>query len=150
MEIICPIHGSFWQSPYEHLQGKGCLKCTGHYKFTTEEFIERARKVHGDEYDYSKVNYINKETEVEIICQKHGSFWQKPHVHTFYKCGCPICAKDKGLAKSKLQQRVYEYLYEHNILFEDEKKFEWLRLKYPLKLDCYLPEYNVNIEIHGY
>ena len=50
-------------------------------KLTTEEFIEKARKVHGDKYDYSKVEYVNSETKVCIICPKHGEFWQSPVEH---------------------------------------------------------------------
>ena len=45
-------------------------------KLTTKEFIERAKNVHGDKYDYSKVNYINCEEKVCIICPIHGEFWQ--------------------------------------------------------------------------
>ena len=48
----------------------------GKKKTTTEEFIERARKVHGDKYDYSKVEYINSRTKVCIICPEHGEFWK--------------------------------------------------------------------------
>lgn len=43
-------------------------------KLTTEEFIERARKIHGNKYDYSKVNYVNAKTKVCIICPIHGEF----------------------------------------------------------------------------
>ena len=47
----------------------------------TERFIEKATNVHGDKYDYSKVNYINSTTKVCIICPKHGEFWQTPSNH---------------------------------------------------------------------
>ena len=57
--IICKIHGEFEQCPAYHLLGQGCPECGGRRKLTTEEFIEKARKVHGDKYDYSKVNYVN-------------------------------------------------------------------------------------------
>jgi hypothetical protein len=59
-------------------------------KLTTETFIQRAREVHGDKYDYSKVNYINSYTKVEIICPIHGSFWQTPG-HHLYGEGCKHC-----------------------------------------------------------
>ena len=45
-------------------------------KLTTDEFIKKAREVHGDKYDYSKVEYINKRTKVCIICPIHGEFYQ--------------------------------------------------------------------------
>ena len=91
--IICPIHGEFWQTPYNHLKGHGCSKCgriemwNKRNKITTKEFIEKARKVHGDKYDYSKVEYKNPKTKVCIICPIHGEFWQTPDSHLRgYKC----------------------------------------------------------------
>lgn len=71
VKIICPIHGEFWQIPDSHIKGIGCPFCGGTKKLTTEEFIEKARKIHGDKYDYSKVEYINTEMKVCIICQEH-------------------------------------------------------------------------------
>lgn len=98
VEIICPVHGSFWQLPGNHLAGKGCLKCSGRYQPTTEEFIKRANQTHNFKYDYSKVNYKNAKTKVEIICPEHGSFWQVPYCHVVRKQGCPICgAKPKDI-----------------------------------------------------
>ena len=43
-------------------------------KLTTQEFIEKAKLVHGDKYDYSKVDYVNSQTKVCIICPIHGEF----------------------------------------------------------------------------
>lgn len=60
-------------------------------KLTTEEFIENARAVHGDRYDYSKVEYLGREKPVTIICPEHGEFDQKPSVHVGLKSGCPKC-----------------------------------------------------------
>ena len=40
----------------------------------TEIFIRKAKAVHGNIYDYSKVNYVNSRTKVCIICSKHGEF----------------------------------------------------------------------------
>ena len=60
-------------------------------KLTKEEFIKRAKEVHGDKYDYSKVEYINYNTPVCIICPKHGEFWQQPQAHISGKCSCPKC-----------------------------------------------------------
>ena len=88
--IICPEHDEFWQRPAGHLSGKGCPKCVGKFK-TTEEFIKKAREVHGNKYDYSKVEYINSHTKVHIICPEHGEFYQIPMVH-MRGCGCPTCA----------------------------------------------------------
>ena len=56
-------------------------------KLTTEEFISKAKAVHGDRYDYSKVEYVNNQTKVCIICKKHGEFWQRPLDHLKYTKG---------------------------------------------------------------
>ena len=57
---------------------------------TTLDFIEKAKKVHGDKYDYSKVEYVNSHSKVCIICPKHGEFWQNPNGH-LRGHGCPKC-----------------------------------------------------------
>ena len=62
-------------------------------KLTTEQFIEKAKLIHGDKYDYSKTNYINYSTKIEIICKKHGSFFQTPNGHLEGKEGCNYCSK---------------------------------------------------------
>lgn len=96
VEIICPIHGSFYQKPFKHLEGQGCPNCRKNSIVTQDEFIERARNIHGKStYDYSRVKYVNMWTPVEIICPVHGSFFQTPakHIKTG-KCaaqGCPSC-----------------------------------------------------------
>ena len=93
--IICPTHGEFWQKPNDHLSGKGCRKCVRNTPLTTETFVNRAKKVHGGKYDYSKVEYINANTKVCIICPIHGEFWQKPYDHLIKK-GCPRCSNKGG------------------------------------------------------
>jgi len=88
--IICPEHGEFWQYPTNHLKGHGCPKCSNVHNYTTEEFIQKAKNVYGDKYDYSKVEYVNAYTKVCIICPEHGEFWQAPHSH-ITKHGCLKC-----------------------------------------------------------
>lgn len=72
--IICPIHGEFEQFTNNHLQDCGCPKCSKHYQYNTEEFIKRAKEIHGESYDYSKTKYINSRTKVIITCPIHGDF----------------------------------------------------------------------------
>ena len=94
INIICPIHGEFQQTPDSHVNGKqGCPKCANK-NVTTEEFIEKAQKIHGNKYNYSKVNYINSSTIIDIICFKHGEFKQTPNIH-LSGCGCPKCGNEK-------------------------------------------------------
>ena len=91
--IICPEHGEFYQRPSDHLKGSGCPKCAKNKRLTTNEFIESAKKIHGDKYDYSKVEYVNSQTKVCIICPEHGEFWQTPNAHLNGN-GCPYCKAD--------------------------------------------------------
>lgn len=58
---------------------------------TTSEFIQKAQAIHGNKYDYSKVEYVNTHTRICIICPEHGEFWQVPSNH-LRNHGCPKCA----------------------------------------------------------
>ncbi|MBR6517583.1 MAG: hypothetical protein IKT40_12200 [Bacilli bacterium] len=98
--IICPIHGEFWQSPNNHLKGCGCPYCSNNKKMTSEEFAKKARLIHGDKYDYSKVEYVNNSTPICIICPIHGEFWQTPRDHLNNR-GCKQC----GIEKMKKSRR---------------------------------------------
>ena len=140
--IICPEHGEFLQSPTKHLQGHGCPKCAGRNR-TTEDFINDARKVHGNEYDYSKAKYLDATTPVCIICPKHGEFWQTPNAHINSGNCCPKCSS------SRLENSMRKFLSDHSIVFVEQKTFSWLRLRNSLHLDFYLPEYHVAIECQG-
>ena len=137
--IKCHEHGEFWQTPNGHLQCQGCPKCSDVYVPTTEEWIASARKVHGDKYDYSKVNYVNAHTKVTIICPEHGEFWQRPSAHLNGQ-GCSKCNL------SHLERSVMNYLDEHEIAYDYQKRFKWLGRQ---SLDFYLPDYNVGIECQG-
>lgn len=90
--IICPEHGEFQQTPDKHLRGQGCPKCCRkNKKYTTDEFIEQAIKIHGNLYDYSETIYgKNKKEKVKIICPKHGPFLITPESH-LQGSGCKYC-----------------------------------------------------------
>jgi len=90
IKIICSIHGDFEQTPDGHLTGRGCFKCSGTIKRTKNEFIEKARMIYGDKYDYSLVEYKNNTTKVKIICSKHNIFEQIPKNH-LNGHECPYC-----------------------------------------------------------
>ena len=90
VSITCKLHGDFLQKPNGHLSGHGCPKCGGTDKLSTQSFINDSEKIHGNIYDYSKVNYINKHNKVSIICSIHGEFLQTPNNHLKNQ-GCPKC-----------------------------------------------------------
>jgi hypothetical protein len=56
----------------------------------TKDFIDKVILVHGEKYDYSKVEYINARTKITIICKVHGEFQKTPNDHLNGKQGCKI------------------------------------------------------------
>ena len=92
--IICPEHGEFWQTPSKHLCGQGCPKCIGK-NATKEEFIQKAKCIFGDFYDYSKIHFVNMTTPIELVCPIHGSFTITPTTH-IQRCGCKQCSESSG------------------------------------------------------
>lgn len=99
-KISCPTHGVFMQSPFAHMGGQGCPKCSiENSRSTLHSFIESARRVHGASYIYEKVKYVNSITRVVITCKIHGDFLQSPNRHLSGR-GCPGCAKT-GFDKNK-------------------------------------------------
>jgi len=99
--IICKEHGEFLQKPNAHLSGNGCNKCSKNKKLDTKTFINKAKEIHGETYDYSKVEYINCSTKVTIICKEHGEFSQLPSGHLTGK-GCGICG-----GRTKLDNKLF-------------------------------------------
>lgn len=95
VKIVCPEHGPFLQAPGNHInQGSGCADCSGKVQLTTEKFIKRAREIHGERYDYSRVDYRSNKDNVTIVCPEHGPFEQTPTNHYQGK-GCPDCGGSK-------------------------------------------------------
>lgn len=99
VSIVCPIHGEFLQTPHSHLAGQGCPKCgidsrAEKRRDTTESFIKKARLVHGDKYDYSKVVYVGSQDGVTITCPIHGEFQMRPNSHLMGE-GCRRCKNEK-------------------------------------------------------
>lgn len=90
--IVCPEHGVFEQEAKAHLKGHGCLECS-RIQYTTKEIVDGLIEVHGDEYDYSNVEYKGHSEKIEIKCKVHGSFYQTPYSHKAGS-GCPECWKD--------------------------------------------------------
>ena len=126
VEIICPIHGSFFQYPSDHSKGCGCSKCSAELngaskRYSTEDFIIESKKVHGERFDYSKVNYIIAMEKVEIICPDHGSFFQVASEHISGR-GCRKC-KYENQSKSLMDttesfvsksKKVHGNLYDYS------------------------------------
>ena len=140
--IICPVHGEFWQTPDKHLSGCGCPKCGGTKKLSNKEFIVKAREVHGDKYDYSKVEYIDAHTKVCIICPEHGEFFMTPNTH-LNGCGCPSCSHKVSKDENEIYNFVKKYCdtkVEHNVrgILSNNRE-----------LDIFIPQKKIAIEYNG-
>ena len=103
VKIICPVHGEFWQNPYNHIKGYGCEKCgkekaSKKQSYTKESFIEKAKVIHNNKYLYDKVVYKNSHSKVTITCPVHGDFEQKAYSH-LQGHGCPKCMAELNRQK---------------------------------------------------
>ncbi len=140
VEIICPTHGIFKQTPINHLNSQGCPKCSGQFMDTTL-FIKKANKMHNNFYDYSLVDYKNSQNKVEIICPEHGVFQQKPGNHIQGK-NCPKCS---SFGPSKSEIEILEYLKSISITAETSNR----TVLNGLELDIHIPSHNIAIEFDG-
>ena len=138
--IICPIHGEFEQTIGNHLSGKGCPKCgrvatIQSHKKDINHFLKKAKEIHGDKYDYTKVVYKGCREKVCIVCPKHGEFWQTPSNH--YKFGCKDCGFEIKTSKSIKSFNDYEeIIYNiHGDIYEYDKTI-YVNYHTPMKILC--------------
>ena len=147
--IICPEHGEFWTTPNIHLDNHACPKCSdlikNHTKYSLEDFINKANKIHNNRYSYKKVHYINNKTHVIITCPIHGDFKQRPDKHLIGQ-GCPKCNHSHG------ENEVERILISNNIKYECQYIINIDKEINPsgkAYIDFYLPDYNLFIEYNG-
>jgi len=137
--IICPVHGPFNQTPALHLLGSGCPKCG---KVQSEksrckpkdDFVKRARDVHGGRYEYGSYSRISD--KCTIICSIHGEFKQLPSNHLNGN-GCPRCANES--VSRKLAMTFEEFVKRANHKFNN--RFTYKKLN---KQEVY-----VTCSVHG-
>jgi len=108
----------------------------------TNNFIKKANKIHGGEYDYSLVDYVNSSSKVKIRCLIHGDFEQRPNAHLSGR-GCTKCKSSNG------EKFINKRLVELGIEFNVQHRFNDCRYKKPLPFDFYLPKLNTCIEYQG-
>jgi len=104
--IICNEHGEFQQTPNSHKRGSGCPQCGTKIRgaklgLSNKVIIEQFKEVHGERYDYSKVDYKTNHKKVTIICPYHGEFDQRPSHHK-NGVGCPDCSGNVPLTTEKI------------------------------------------------
>jgi hypothetical protein len=150
VKIICPTHGEFLQKPSTHIKGSGCLRCSLSKKrpnrnSNTNKFIESAQKIHGNKYDYSKVNYSCNRDNVIIICHIHGEFSQKANSH-LNGYGCKECGKD--IIRSLMKER--QVINKLNLIKDFTKvhgdRYDYSEFKY---IDCKKTKSTIICKQHG-
>lgn len=143
--VTCRKHGDFETTPNRMLNGSGCPKCRiekSHNVLSkgTSRFIEEARRVHGDLYDYSLCDYYNIHTKVTIICREHGAVEVGAGEH-LHGSGCPLCSEPLG------EKRVRMYLEKQRVLFVRQYSIRYKDNNY--RVDFYIPSKNLIIEYNG-
>ena len=125
--IICKEHGEFLQLPKTHKRGNGCKDCgrektINGKKSNKNDFIKKAKEIHGDKYDYSKVEYIKANEKVVIICKEHGEFQQTPNSH-LYGAGCKKCSTEINSDKQRktLEEFIIEACEKHGDNYDYSK-----------------------------
>lgn len=103
--IICRKHGAFEMLPYNFITGVGCRFCG---RFSTQNTIERFVAVHGNRYNYSKVDYKGSKVKVTILCRKHGAFQQDIGAHLRgYGCRkCGTCHQRASLVRTLAEKKA--------------------------------------------
>ena len=141
VEIVCSKHGSFWQTPNTHLKGHGCPRCwaerlTFMNLSDTKSFIIKAKNIHGDKYDYSKVSYMRSNVNVIITCPTHGDFEMTPQSHLNGR-GCRMCGLErmqKAITKS-VNEFIDNAVSVHGDLY-DYSLVEYISSKTPVRIVC--------------
>jgi Zn finger protein HypA/HybF involved in hydrogenase expression len=138
--FLCAEHGLVTQKPSNHLRGIGCIECAHSSKrkktqLSTDEFISRAKAVHGDRYDYSQTKYVVKRTELTIVCREHGTYTQLPSNHLAGR-GCPACHRANS-QNHKLSTAEYIARSEsvHGATY-DYSETEYSHSQKPLRIVC--------------
>lgn len=140
VSVECPIHGRFEQRADGAVAGKICRGCSDiERRKDVDHFTKKSKKIHGNKYDYSLVDYEVCRKKVKIICKKHGPFEQTPASHVSGN-GCKMCND-----KSSYEDEIEFWLKQYNIKYE---RRDYSKIT-PFELDFVLEDYNLAIEVNG-
>lgn len=130
VEIVCAIHGSFWQPPTKHLIHK-CPRCSGKWQ-TLEDYSRRANIVHNYKYTYTSLSTSNGRSYIDIVCPYHGTFNQDVQAHLNGN-GCPSCANVARWTRDRFLSTVKEI---HGGLYTYPELPEKLRRRDKIAILC--------------
>lgn len=136
--------GYIWKiKPYSFITGTRCPNCNGGVRMSEKEFVKRVSEICGDEYRVVS-HYKSSHSPISIEHLKCGNvFDTQPYILIGLKRGCPICNESHG------ERAIRQYLKQHGIRFEAQKRFDDCKDKLPLPFDFYLNDYNLIIEYDG-
>ena len=122
----------FDQTPNKHLRKQGCPECGGSKRLTTEQFIQKAIKIHGDKYNYNQVEYIKSKKEVNIYCNKCKKYFKQiPNTHLIGE-GCPECGGSKRLTTEEFIRKATE-IHENKYNYD---KVNYISSRIKIKIYC--------------
>ena len=126
--ITCPIHGDMEMSGYNHMSGSGCGKCgvilaaVNSRVHTQESYIAKAKEVHGDTYDLSKIMVCRMNDPITVICKKHGEFNIGADKFLLGK-GCKECLMDTRRINTE------DYIKRANLKHDNKYDYTNIKLK---------------------
>jgi very-short-patch-repair endonuclease/Zn finger protein HypA/HybF involved in hydrogenase expression len=145
--LSCPDCKDNFETTTEKLMdGFGCPRCEGRIK-DLRYFVEEAKKVHGDEYDYSECYLSHNKSGAIVLnnirCKHHGLYSTRANVHIQQKCKCPKCYPPKD--KIPLEERRDAYI-RRAIKIHGEGRFDYSQVDYHRKRD----KVKIRCIIHDY
>ena len=146
--ITCRKCGNVFKIiPFNHFDGSGCRPCAhANLRKSADDFLKQARQIHGEDYDYSGMKYVDTKTKINIKCNKCGkTFLQSPNLHISQSTGCPNCISSHG------EKRIAAILKFLGVQYEKEYTLPGcvgVGGKH-LRFDFYIPSTNTCIEYDG-
>lgn len=137
IEIGCKKHGWFWQTPMDHLVGKGCKKCANENRtFSQKDFEKNANEKHNSIYEYPFEDYINSYSKIRIKCSKHGIFKQEAYSHLRGQ-GCPKCKSDKNSIRQfrNGDDVLKEMNIKHNFKYK-YPDYNYKGVRFKIQIEC--------------
>lgn len=146
--LRCKKCGNIRCTNSNNLKRFGCKKCSSQktgrkLAYTNEKFIEIAKAIHGNIYDYSKTIYVQNKQKIIVTCPKHGDFLISPNKHICDQQGCPICHG------SGLEKITYELLQELKIPFTRELPIKYNNKQMYVDFAIEINEQKYFIELNG-
>jgi hypothetical protein len=147
VRVICRTHGPFLSFPHNHLRGHGCAACARQMQAHTrmqragDEFIARAKKKHGNRYDYSKTAYKGAGRPVAIFCKIHKRFFQIIANNHLQGRGCQKCGRKNQLAAALKKRLTASRTFISRATKVHGSKYDYSRVRYkdsktPVRIVC--------------